>query len=88
MVVVLTSAEGLYALNGDKRRRAEKEKERVEKGEYERKRKAREVAREVAEPSGIFPGAPSAETKVELEDLAAALKIPFNGTKYEVGTRI
>ena len=36
----------------------------------------------------MFSGALSTESKADLEDIAAALAIPFDGTKQEISSRI
>lgn len=81
----LTKGEGLQIVKEVERRKQEKkDKEAARKEQSEQRAKERETARTAAAASGTFFGALSSKSKPDLEDIAAALGLPFDSMKAEL----
>lgn len=86
---LLTSEEGRKEWNEERRRREEKQQEQ-EAAEAEKKKlsEARNIQRCTTAASGIFTGALKSKKKPELEDIAAAFGLSYEGTKACLMQRI
>lgn len=86
---LVTSEEGLRLWEEEKRKREEKEQEEVVvQAEKKRAAEERNIQRCAKATSGTFSGSLKTKKKSELEDIASAFGLPFNGTKATLTHRI
>lgn len=86
---LLTSEEGLQLWEVEKKRREEKrQEEAVTQAERKKATEERNIQRCEKATTGIFGGALKPKKKSELEDIASAFGLPFEGTKAVLMQRI